>query len=325
MSDLDTLYWEAEYRRRGWATVPAPTGSTRPVLDWNTQTLIPSSFAHSDNIAVVLGARSGWLVDADLDCAEAVALADLYLPKTGAEFGCASRPRCHRLYIASGATFEGFSDPLIDGKNTLVELRADGASGGAHLSLVPPSIPDGAHRGWAANTIAPLIVNPKALRLQVARLAVGCLVMRYISEHAARCPGPDLPGLLWEFDHQLGQQALKWLDLPNPDTPQRYPSRRQEMSRRDLDLAEIVHAIPNNCPWEAWNAIGMAIFAATGGSGDGKVIFDDFSAKSTRYDAHAVDERWRNYGRSPPTRTGIGLLVRLAQEAGWHPRVRGAS
>jgi Primase C terminal 2 (PriCT-2)/Bifunctional DNA primase/polymerase, N-terminal len=326
MATPNTPNREAEYSGRGWRTVPVPAGTKRPVVPgWNTQAFAPDDFGVGENIAVVLGSRSGWLVDIDLDCAEAIELADLYLPQTGAEFGRASRPRCHRLYIGSGAAFEAFSDPLIDGKNTLVELRADGASGGAHLSLLPPSIADGEQREWASDTIAPLVVNAKALRLQVARLAVGCLVMRYISEHAARRPSPDLPSLLLEFDRPLGRQALNWLGLPDPDAPQRYLRRRREMSRRDLDLAEIVHAIPNRCSWEEWNAIGMAIFAASGGSGDGQVIFDDFSAKSGKYDPHAVVERWRNYGRSPPSRIGLGFLVRLAREAGWRPGVREAS
>jgi hypothetical protein len=326
MTGQDTLDWEAEYRDRGWEAVPVPGGSKRPVVSgWNTRTFAPDAFSVGDNIAVVVGSRSGWLVDIDLDCAEAIALADSYLPQTGAEFGRQSRPRCHRLYVGAGATFEVFSDPLIDGKNTLVELRADGASGGAHLSLVPPSIADGEQREWAADTIVPLVVNAKALRLQVARLAVGCLAMRYVSEHAARRPSPDLPRLLWEFDRPLGRQAFKWLGLPDPDAPHRYPRRRQEMSRRDLDLAEVVHAIPNVRPWEEWNAIGMAIFVASGGSSDGQVIFDDFSAKSGKYDPHAVIERWRNYGRSPPSRIGIGFLIRLAREAGWRPGIREAS
>jgi hypothetical protein len=320
------LDWELEYRRRGWATVPVPTGSKRPIVaGWNTAAFQADAFEADDNIAIVLGARSGWLADVDLDCAEAIALADIYLPQTGAEFGRASRPRCHRLYIAAEAAFEAFADPLIDGKNTLVELRADGVSGGSHLCLAPPSVADGERREWSEEIIAPLVVNAKALRLQVARLAVGCLVMRYVSEHAAQRPGPDLPGLLWEFDRPLGKAAFKWLGIPDPDAPQRYPPHRRDMSRRDLDLAEIVHAIPNSCSWEEWNAIGLAVFAASGGSGDGKVIFDDFSATSPRYDPHAVEERWRNYGRSPPGRIGIGFLVRLARDAGWRPGIRDAS
>jgi len=52
------------------------------------------------------------------------------------------------------------------------------------------------------------------------------------------------------------------------------------MSQSDLDLAELVAAIPNNRDWGEWNAIGMAIFAASGGSEDGFIVFEDFSARS---------------------------------------------
>jgi hypothetical protein len=158
-----------------------------------------------------------------------------------------------------------------------------------------------------------------------SRLAIGCLVMRYISEHAARRPGPDLPGLLWEFDHEIGRAAYRWLGLPDPDAPQRYPRRRRELFRRDIDLEEICAAIPNNCcSWEEWNKIGLAIYAASGGSEEGRIAFDDFSFRcSAKYDPHAVEERWANYGRSPPSRIGLGTLVHLAQQAGWRPN-RGA-
>ena len=103
----------------------------------------------------------------------------------------------------------------------------------------------------------------------------------------------------------------------------RFPRPHREMSPRDLDLAEIVAAIPNNCSWEEWNRIGMAIFAASGGSGDGRIVWDDFSTRSHKYNPRAAEERWRNYHRSPPSRTGIGMLAALAREAGWQPRDRG--
>jgi hypothetical protein len=143
---------------------------------------------------------------------------------------------------------------------------------------------------------------------------------RYISESAAQRPEPEFPRLLWEFDHELGRAAYRWLGKPDPDAPRRYPRRRSELSQRDLDIAEVVAAIPNNCSWEDWNKIGMAIFAASDGSGDGCVAFDDFSAKSPKYHPHAVRERWRNYRCSPPSRIGMGTLVHLASQAGWRPK-----
>jgi hypothetical protein len=134
-------------------------------------------------------------------------------------------------------------------------------------------------------------------------------------------PGPDLPNLLWEFDRPLGAAAFKWLGLPDPLAPRRSPRPRSLMSRRDLDLAAIMHAIPNvGVGWEDWNKIGLACFAASGGSEDGKIAFDDFSAKSPQYDPRAVEERWKNYLHSKPSRIGIGHLVRLARDAGWRPQ-----
>jgi hypothetical protein len=94
------------------------------------------------------------------------------------------------------------------------------------------------------------------------------------------------------------------------------------MSADDLDLAELVAAIPNDCSWDEWNAIGMAIFAASRGSEDGFIAFDAFSARSPKYQPSAVQERWRHYWRSPPCRTGIGKLIALALDAGWRPSPR---
>jgi hypothetical protein len=157
------------------------------------------------------------------------------------------------------------------------------------------------------------------LRRRVAYLAIGCLLARYVSEHAARRPGPDLPRLLWEFDHELGRAAYRWLGQPDPDQPRHYPRPRNGLSRRDLDLVDVVQAIRNDCDWPGWNNIGMAIFAASGGSENGFIVFDAFSAKSPKYDPVTARERWRNYRRSPPRRIGMGSLVHLARQCGWTP------
>jgi hypothetical protein len=242
-----------------------------------------------------------------------------YLLPTRAVFGRASKPRSHWLYVAPGAVYESFSDPLRkDDKNTLIELRAPGRDGGSHQTLLPPSVADGERREWDGDTIAPAVVEATSLRATVAWLAIGCLVLRYVSETAARRPGPDLPRLLWEFDHALGRRAFDWLRLPHPDAPRRHPRPRREMSQSELELQEIVAQIPNSCDWHEWNAIGLAIFAVDS-SDHGFVVFDSFSTKSPKYDPYKVQERWRNYRRSPPNHTGIGKLVALALAAGWRP------
>jgi hypothetical protein len=321
----DTVGAAQEYVRRGWRIVPIQHGEKRPAMpgwpDFEASPEdLPRLFVHGENVAMIVGSKSGYVVDIDLDCTEAVALADLYLPATRAEFGRASKPRSHRLFIAPTTTFEAFSDPIA--KDTLLELRADGRDGGAHLTLLPPSTTDGERREWHGDVIAPTAVEAFALRRRCAYLAIGCLVARYISDHAARRPAADLLRLLWEFDHELARPPHRWLDQPDPDAPRRHPRRREQLSGRDLDLAEVVAAIRNDVDWNGWNSIGMAIYAASGGSEVGFIAFDDFSAKSPKYQPHAVDERWRNYRHSPPNRIGMGSLVHLARQNGWTPQQR---
>jgi hypothetical protein len=87
-----------EYDARGWRIVQIKAGKKKPVEDgWPniviTGDTVPQYFDHGENLGVILGRRSGDLADIDLDCDEALALADLYLPVTRAEFGRPSKPR----------------------------------------------------------------------------------------------------------------------------------------------------------------------------------------------------------------------------------------
>ena len=300
--------------------IPVPPGGKAPRLrGWQQIRMSPAEvqqhLAQQGNIAIRLGSASDDLVDADLDCPEALPLADTYLPPTQAVFGRASKPRSHRLYRAPGAVYASFADPL-DG-SMLLELRADGRDGGAHLTLIPPSVADSEQRKWLGDVIEPADVDAAVLTRRMAWLAIGCLTMRHLSEHVAQHPGPDLPALLWEADHALGRAAYRWIGEPAPDEPKRCPRARSEMRREDLDLAELVAALPNNFNWVEWNRLGMAIYRASAGSEDGFIAFDDLSARSPKYDPHAVRERWRNYRRSPPSRIGLGTLVYIAREHGW--------
>jgi Primase C terminal 2 (PriCT-2) len=95
------------------------------------------------------------------------------------------------------------------------------------------------------------------------------------------------------------------------------PKARCNYTRAEIDLADVVAAIPNNCDWHGWNRVGMAIFAASGGSDQGGIIFDAWSAKSPAYDPYTTITRWNHYHRSPPFRLSVGTLVYLARQAGW--------
>jgi hypothetical protein len=314
------------YAEMGLALIPVSRDEKRATTKgWNTQKFCLFDIDPSGNVGFRPGTDSGGIVDVDLDCDEALALADIYLPPTGAIFGRASKPSTHRLYKSAESTFKAFEDPIA--KKTLLELRADGETGGRHQTIVPPSVADGERRHWEGDIIDPAIVDARVLRRRCIRLAIACLTMRYVSETAARtpeAPGWDLPRLLWECDHELGRRAYEWFGQPAPDQPRRHPKPLAECSPIEVELDELARVIPNNCGWNEWNTIGMAFFRATNGSEEGFVAFDTFSAKHPAYDPRETAARWRNYRNSPPSRVGKGTLIHLARQAGWRPGGRAA-
>ena len=85
-------------------------------------------------------------------------------------------------------------------------------------------------------------------------------------------------------------------------------------------VASALSVIPNdNLSWNDWNRIGMATWAATGGSEVGREAFADWSAKSPKNDKDTTEARWQHYKTSPPTKIGFGTLVWLARQhsPGW--------
>ena len=309
------------YEERGWAVVPICAGEKRAVVkNWNSRVFRIGDIDPDANVGIRWGADSGGLVDVDLDCAEAIELAPIYVPPTGAVFGRPSKPKSHLLYVASGAVFEPFGDPIAG--DTLLELRADDRTGGRHQTIVPPSVADGEERQWVGDAIEPSIVVASVLRQRCVRLAIGCLVMRYVGEAPAKtpmAPGWDHARLLWECDHDLGRRAYHWLDQPAPDTPRWHPKPIRDRSPVEGELHELARAILNNHAWEEWNKLGMAFFAASDGSEEGFCAFDLFSAKNRKYDPRETLARWENYRRSPPTQIGMGTLIHYARQAGWRP------
>lgn len=301
------------YDDLGFRLTLVPAGEKNPnARGWPhatpTREAIAQHLARGGNIGHITGPSA----DIDLDCPEAIALADIYLPPTGAVFGRPSKPASHRLYISPGASYANFADPVTS--STMLELRAPGQTGGAHQTLVPPSIADGEQRAWRDDRIEPATIEPGILAGRVSWLAIGCLVMRYVSEHAARRPALDLPDVLFEFDPQLGRKAYHWIGQRAPDERPPDVKPRRDYTRREVQLEDICAAITNDFGWHDWNKVGMAIYDASNGSQLGFVCFDDFSSRSPKYQPHAVRERWENYRRSPPNRIGLGTLVHLARQ-----------
>lgn len=79
-----------------------------------------------------------------------------------------------------------------------------------------------------------------------------------------------------------------------------------------LALAEVI-ANPDR-DWADWNRIGLAFFAASGGSEAGLAAFERVSQRSAKHDPTTTTARWAHYRRSPPDRLGAGTLIYEARQ-----------
>ena len=75
------------YIERGGAVIPVPHGSKKPSMDeWENMRItsedVPRYWTNGQNIGLLTGEPSGWLVDVDLDVEESVRIADRFLPRT---------------------------------------------------------------------------------------------------------------------------------------------------------------------------------------------------------------------------------------------------
>lgn len=161
--------------------IPVPKGSKAPILDgWQSLKLtlddLPRLFANGCNLGGLLGPISGDVVDVDLDCDEAVLLASVFLPPTGAIFGRRQRPGSHRLYrISNGSpNTQRWEHPVRRGqghKAVFVELRAGGAQ-----TLFPGSVhPSGDVYTWQQHD-PPALVEAGDLLECLQNLASACLL-----------------------------------------------------------------------------------------------------------------------------------------------------
>jgi hypothetical protein len=93
----------------------------------------------------------------------------------------------------------------------------------------------------------------------------------------------------------------------------------EDLTADPVLLAAAMAEIPNDdLPREEWNRIGMACWAAFGGSAEGFAAFDAWARKSKKYHGGTV-ERWRHYFKSPPSKLGAGSIIYWANKAspGW--------
>jgi hypothetical protein len=162
----------------GYCPIPIPRGEKNPGLPgWQklhvSEGDVDRKFAADGNVGLLLGEPSKNLLDVDLDCLEALRLADDLLPKTDLVHGRLGKPRSHRFYTGeeAGATAQ-FKDPVT--KEMLVELRSTGGQ-----TVIPPSThPSGENLQWERRG-RPADVLVKDLRGYVGSVAAASLLVRY--------------------------------------------------------------------------------------------------------------------------------------------------
>jgi len=172
------------YVQRGWSVVPVPHRSKNPGFKgWQRMRLaeadLPRHFDNDgpQNIGLLTGEPSGWVVDVDLDHPRVIELADELLPPTPAVFGRPGRPRSHRLYRVTGpvATLKKKSKSA----GMIIELRSTGCQ-----TVVPPSTHEsGEPIAWETPGAEPALVDPEELRRAVA--SVGDMVLVELGERTA--------------------------------------------------------------------------------------------------------------------------------------------
>ena len=219
----------------GRAVVVIPPRSKRPTEEgWQTRRYTDAQLAELDpssNLGLVLGSASGGLVDVDLDCPEARALAPDFLPRTAMRHGRPSTPESHYWYVvdAPPPSVVRYQAPIAargDGeKACLVELRSSSTTSAAQ-TVIPPSVhPSGERLEWMGGSLGePARVELTDLQEAVARLAAAALLARRYpaqgrrNDHALALAGLLLGGGMAETDaHRLVFAAARAGGSTEPD------------------------------------------------------------------------------------------------------------
>lgn len=169
--------------RRGLSPVPLAKGSKRPSggLGWNKVIIgekdIEEFFSEGENVGVLWGQPSGWVVDVDLDCPQAIVAAACLLPETFI-YGRGARPRSHYVYRSKDCSTAKFTVP---GGALLVEIRSTGTQ-----SVWPGSIGPEGDRYAIDLEIEIVELNNRLLTKYVGQVAAVSLLAQMYPEAGSR-------------------------------------------------------------------------------------------------------------------------------------------
>jgi hypothetical protein len=175
-----TQVYASRYIELGYAPIPVPAGVKNPnrrgwEQERHTLEDVPRWWNNGQNIGLLTGSPSGWLVDVDLDVPEAVSIAGRFLEPTRTS-GHGEQLDLHWWYVAEAARTRDYLD--TDGKKKLIELRANGRQ-----TLVAPSLhPNGNEYAWNP-TLELVTVEARELEQAVNKLATATLIACHLPEH----------------------------------------------------------------------------------------------------------------------------------------------
>lgn len=134
-------------------------------------------FDRGDNLGGLWGEPSGWIVDVDLDCEEAIAAADTLLPPTFI-YGRRKRPASHYLYKCEGiATFKRHPPK----GEMILEVRSTGSQ-----SVLPPSIHPEGDRYEINNDVPFKTLSRRELERRCNLVAAAALLAQQYPESGSR-------------------------------------------------------------------------------------------------------------------------------------------
>lgn len=169
--------------RRGLSPVPLGEGSKRPSGGpaWNKVIIgendIEEFFSDGENVGVLWGKPSGWVVDVDLDCSQAIVAASSLLPETFI-YGRERRPRSHYIYRSRDCPTAKF---IVPGGAVLVEVRSTGKQ-----SVWPGSVGPEGDKYAIDLEIEIAEVNAKLLMKYAGQVAAVSLLAQLYPEAGSR-------------------------------------------------------------------------------------------------------------------------------------------
>jgi hypothetical protein len=271
--------------RRGW---PADARK-RPPVD--------ASYSKALEIATNTGIACHGLRVVDVDCGDPtkcqaiLALAEDILGKTIRRHRCNS-PRFALLYRAADGeprkvTLLGTTHSDDPDKPDKIEVLGNGqqvVALGTH--------PTGAQLEW---TVSPLTI-----------------------------PRDQLPAITEDQVHAFLKAAAPFLGATPPSDRTSARPKRATNGHGDVsgDLAKahaVLMAVVPADDREEWIEVGAALYNETHGSDEGREAWEDWSAKSEKYDPSEIAGIWDSFERDEGPKAGFGKIYHIAKQYGWKP------